>query len=88
MTDILIRRSGHAGRVTLNRPDALNAMTWEMCRAIADAMRSWRDDPLLADASRDALVGAADAPPSLAGGPAAAAADGRRAAGGAWKESE
>nr|WP_298836297.1 3-hydroxyisobutyrate dehydrogenase [uncultured Roseobacter sp.] len=45
MTDILIRRTGHAGRITLNRPDALNAMTWDMCRAIADAMQSWRDDP-------------------------------------------
>jgi enoyl-CoA hydratase len=31
MTDIHIRRAGRAGRITLNRPKALNALTWEMC---------------------------------------------------------
>ena len=42
--DILIRREGHAGRITLNRPDALNALTWEMCAAIHDALRLWIDE--------------------------------------------
>lgn len=45
MTDILIRTQGRAGRITLNRPQALNALTWPMCRAIDDALRLWRDDP-------------------------------------------
>jgi enoyl-CoA hydratase len=45
MTDIIIRKSGHAGLITLNRPKALNALTWDMCLAIEDALDSWRDDP-------------------------------------------
>ena len=42
--DILIRTDRRAGRITLNRPDALNALTWPMCRAIAEALADWRDD--------------------------------------------
>ena len=42
--DILIRRDGRAGRITLNRPDALNALTWGMCTAIHDALRNWQDE--------------------------------------------
>jgi 3-hydroxyisobutyrate dehydrogenase len=45
MTDIDIRKDGHAGRITLNRPRALNALTYEMCLAIEDALWTWRDDP-------------------------------------------
>ena len=44
MTDINIRIIGHAGRITLNRPQALNAMTYEMCMAIDAALRAWADD--------------------------------------------
>lgn len=44
MTDIMIRKAGRAGRVTLNRPDALNALTWDMCLAIEAALDDWRDD--------------------------------------------
>ncbi|MEJ6398683.1 enoyl-CoA hydratase/isomerase family protein [Yoonia sp. 208BN28-4] len=44
MTDIIIRKDGHAGRITLNRPKALNALTWEMCLAIEDALDTWCDD--------------------------------------------
>ena len=36
--DILIRREGCAGRITLNRPEALNALTWEMVTAIHRAL--------------------------------------------------
>jgi enoyl-CoA hydratase len=41
MSDIHIRVSGHAGRITLQRPQALNAMTYDMCLAIEDALDAW-----------------------------------------------
>jgi enoyl-CoA hydratase len=44
MSDVLIRTEGPAGRITLNRPKALNALTPDMCRAIDAALRAWRDD--------------------------------------------
>ncbi len=42
--DILIRKSGRAGHITLNRPTALNALTGEMSVAIEDALDAWRSD--------------------------------------------
>ncbi|TMM54338.1 3-hydroxyisobutyrate dehydrogenase [Sulfitobacter sabulilitoris] len=48
MSDIDIRITGRAGRITLTRPHALNAMTYAMCLAIEDAMDTWRDDPEVA----------------------------------------
>jgi enoyl-CoA hydratase len=48
MTDVLIRTEGRAGRITLNRPQALNALTWDMCRTMAAALDAWRDDPAVA----------------------------------------
>lgn len=44
MTDIDIRITGRAGRITLTRPQALNAMTYDMCMAIDTALHLWRDD--------------------------------------------
>ncbi|MEP3844846.1 MAG: 3-hydroxyisobutyryl-CoA hydrolase [Paracoccaceae bacterium] len=44
MNDISIRKEGHAGRITLQRPDALNAVTHEMCLAIEQAFDAWRED--------------------------------------------
>lgn len=44
MADIDIRVTGRAGRITLTRPQALNAMTYEMCMGIDAAMRAWRED--------------------------------------------
>ncbi len=45
MADIHIRREGRAGRITLARPKALNALSYEMCLAIDSALRDWaRDD--------------------------------------------
>ena len=44
MSDIEIRREGCAGRITLNRPKALNALTWEMCLEIERALELWADD--------------------------------------------
>ncbi|RMA41993.1 enoyl-CoA hydratase/isomerase family protein [Rhodophyticola porphyridii] len=47
-TDIHIRIEGRAGRITLNRPDALNAVTHEMCLAIEEALTAWEGDPAVA----------------------------------------
>lgn len=44
MTDILIRIDGYTGHITLNRPNALNALTWNMCLAIETAIDNWRND--------------------------------------------
>lgn len=44
MTDIIIRKTGRAGHITLNRPKALNALTWDMCLAIEEALDQWRTD--------------------------------------------
>ncbi|MGR3541129.1 MAG: enoyl-CoA hydratase/isomerase family protein [Hasllibacter sp.] len=48
MSGVHVRRDGRAGRITLDRPDALNALTWDMCRAIEAALDEWRDDPAVA----------------------------------------
>jgi len=45
MSDIAIRVEGRVGRITLTRPQALNALTYDMCRAIDAALIRWRDDP-------------------------------------------
>jgi enoyl-CoA hydratase/carnithine racemase len=44
MSDIEIRVAGRAGRITFNRPEALNAMTYEMCMGVDAALRGWRED--------------------------------------------
>ena len=44
MPDILIRRTGLLGRITLNRPAVLNALTYPMCRALDTALRDWQQD--------------------------------------------
>ena len=48
MSDIHIRTQGRAGRITLTRPQALNALTWDMCLATERALDQWRDDPSVA----------------------------------------
>ena len=48
MTDqpeVLTRLEGRVGRITLNRPAALHALTTNMCRLMTDALLAWRDDP-------------------------------------------
>lgn len=39
--DINIRIVGQVGRITLNRPQALNALTYEMCLSIGAAVDEW-----------------------------------------------
>ncbi len=42
--DVVIRSEGAAGRITLNRPKALNALNLPMTDAITAALTRWRDD--------------------------------------------
>ena len=44
MSDISIRKEGKAGRITLTRPEALNALSYDMCLAIDAALIDWIDD--------------------------------------------
>ncbi|MEY1555718.1 enoyl-CoA hydratase/isomerase family protein [Yoonia sp. R2331] len=53
--DIHIRTEGCAGRITLNRPGALNALTWEMCLAIEQALNAWENDTKVALLIIDAI---------------------------------
>jgi len=43
-SEISIRKSGKAGRITLTRPEALNALSYNMCLTIGDALTQWEDD--------------------------------------------
>lgn len=42
--DILVRIEGHVGRLTLNRPQALNALSHEMALSIESALLEWQTD--------------------------------------------
>lgn len=42
---ILARRDGRVGRIVLNRPQALNALTLPMIRACTQVLRQWHDEP-------------------------------------------
>ena len=44
MADIDIRIVGECGRITLNRPQALNALTYQMVLDIETALDNWRND--------------------------------------------
>ncbi|MDP3526151.1 MAG: enoyl-CoA hydratase/isomerase family protein [Hoeflea sp.] len=45
---IHIRKIGRIGQITLQRPEALNAVTYEMVLAIEAALDGWRDDKRVA----------------------------------------
>ncbi|MCM2562170.1 enoyl-CoA hydratase/isomerase family protein [Lutimaribacter sp. EGI FJ00015] len=64
MTEIDIRTEGRAGRITLNRPKALNALTYDMAMALHAALRDWRHD----DAVRVVVIDAAGDKAFCAGG--------------------
>lgn len=44
MADVIIHRQGAAGRITLNRPQALHALNEEMCLAMDAALQAWADN--------------------------------------------
>lgn len=43
--EVLIRIEGQVGRISLNRPQALHALTTNICREMIAALTAWRDDP-------------------------------------------
>lgn len=45
MSDVLTRIEGRVGRITLNRPQALHALTTDMCQAMTEVLLAWREDP-------------------------------------------
>ncbi|WP_142662447.1 enoyl-CoA hydratase/isomerase family protein [Paracoccus laeviglucosivorans] len=45
MSDMIIRKEGRAGRITFDRPQALNALSHAMALEIHAALGGWRDDP-------------------------------------------
>ena len=51
----LIRIEGRAGRITLDRPQALNALSFDMCRAIDAALIDWATDDRVALIVIDAM---------------------------------
>lgn len=44
-TEIRFERVGHAGKITLCRPKALNALSMAMVEAMDGQLRAWREDP-------------------------------------------
>ena len=45
MTDVITEIAGKAGRLRLNRPKAIHALTRDMCSAMIEALVEWRSDP-------------------------------------------
>ncbi|MGW1071683.1 enoyl-CoA hydratase/isomerase family protein [Streptomyces sp. NPDC002537] len=45
---VLVRRDGRAGRITLNRPRAINALTHDMVRRVGAALTAWEHDDSVA----------------------------------------
>ncbi len=45
MSEVIAEVVGKAGRLTLNRPRALNALSLDMLRELTAALLAWRDDP-------------------------------------------
>jgi enoyl-CoA hydratase len=76
--DVILRREGFIGRITLNRPKALNALTEDMCAAMLTQLKQWASDPAVHAVVIDAVPGKA----FCAGGDVRAIYDaGRRADG-------
>lgn len=64
MSDIDIRVTGCAGRITLTREKALNALSYDMCMAIDAALKDWAED----DAVKLVVIDAAGEKAFCAGG--------------------
>lgn len=83
MTSLInARKTGSVGRITLNRPEALNALNQEMVDALVKALLAWRDD----DAVKAIVVDGAGGKGFCAGGDIRMLAESGRAGGEeAWK---
>ena len=46
-TDLHISTTGHLGRITLDRPKAINALSLEMIEGITAALTAWQADPAI-----------------------------------------
>jgi enoyl-CoA hydratase len=46
--EVICEKTGRCGKITLNRPQALNALTLAMVRQIAAALDRWESDPAIA----------------------------------------
>ena len=57
--DIIVRIEGCVGRITLNRPKALNALNYPMIRAIRAALAEWREDDKVKQVVIDGVGGRA-----------------------------
>jgi enoyl-CoA hydratase len=55
VNDLIVRKAGKAGHVTLNRPKALNALTHQMCLDLELAMIDWAADDTVGLLLIDAL---------------------------------
>ena len=55
--DMIIRRGGSAAFLSLNRPQAIHALTQGMDHAMTEALLGWRDDPAVACVIIDHAVG-------------------------------
>lgn len=42
--NVIVRRQGAVGHISLNRPKALHALTLDMCEAISAALLAWREN--------------------------------------------
>jgi enoyl-CoA hydratase len=58
-TDVLFRREGALGRITLNRPKALNALTTQMVAAMGRQLTEWEEDARVRAILIDAVPGRA-----------------------------
>jgi enoyl-CoA hydratase len=45
--DIIVATEGGLGRIRLNRPKAIHALTREMCETMSQALLAWRSDPAI-----------------------------------------
>jgi len=50
--DLIVRSDGALRRITLNRSQALNAITLDMAIAMTALLRDWQPSPLLPDLFR------------------------------------
>jgi len=56
---VILRTEAALGHITLNRPNALNALTYEMCASICDALQNWAVDDAVHAVLIDAVPGRA-----------------------------